>query len=371
METRTTIRRYFESLDLVRGIAACAVLVYHTDFMFGLRHQLLPGGYLAVDLFFVLSGFVLSLNYQDAIAGGEISFRKYLTARLARLYPLFVATTVIGFVVMTARHKANYGYFDTAALVKSAAFNLAMLPSFAGAYGTGTLFIFNPATWSIFFEMVVSVLFFVCLARLRAQVLVLLVAGAAAALASTIMWYGTSDLGYATENIWAGFARVTFSFVAGMLVYRLYRRRPWRCPRAFYYLAIAVVIGVMQAKLRFPSSPWLDMAAIGLLLPAVVAIGAGVSLTGVEARAARFLGETSYAVYLTQGSLIIIAAGLSQSLLGEKIYDLGAWVGFVFVAVTLALSFLTYRFFELPARLFLRHLGSGERMPAEQVRSQV
>ena len=112
METRTTMRRYFESLDLVRGIAACAVLVYHTDFMFGLRHQLLPGGYLAVDLFFVLSGFVLSLNYQNAIASGEISFRKYLTVRLARLYPLFVATTVVGLVVMTMRHNANFGYID-------------------------------------------------------------------------------------------------------------------------------------------------------------------------------------------------------------------------------------------------------------------
>jgi peptidoglycan/LPS O-acetylase OafA/YrhL len=371
METRTTMRRYFESMDLVRGIAACAVLVYHIDFMFGMRHRLLPGGYLAVDLFFVLSGFVLSLNYQDAIASGGITFRKYLMARLARLYPLFVATTVIGFVVMTARHKANYGYFDMAALVKSAALNVAMLPSFAAAYGTGTLFIFNPATWSIFFEMVASVLFFACLARMRTQALVLLLAGAAAALGATIIRFGTADLGYATENIWAGFARVTFSFVAGMLVYRLYRRRPWRCPRVVYYLAIAAVVGSMQAKLHFPYPPWLDMAAIGLLLPALVAVSAGVSLTGIEAGAARFLGETSYAVYLTQGSLIIIAAGLSQSLVGEKIYDLGAWVGFAFVTVTLAVSFLTYRFFEQPARLFLRHLGSGERMQAEQVRSQI
>ena len=263
------------------------------------------------------------------------------------------------------------GISTPAALIKSAALNLAMLPSFAGAYGTGTLFIFNPATWSIFFEMVASILFFVCLARLRVEVLVLFLAGAAATLAATVISFGTADLGYATENLWAGFARVAFSFMAGMLVYRLYRRRPWQCPRFLLYLAIAAVIGLMQVKLYFPSSPWLDIVAIGLLLPALVAISAGVCLTGMEAGVARFLGETSYAVYLTQGSLIIIAAGLSQSLLGVKIYDLGAWVGFAFVAVTLALAFLTYRFFELPARLFLRHLGSGERMPAEQVRSQI
>jgi len=74
-------RRYFESLDLVRGLAALVVLLYHVDFMFGLRYWLLHGGYLAVDLFFVLSGFVLSLTYGRSIADGSLGIRKYAVAR--------------------------------------------------------------------------------------------------------------------------------------------------------------------------------------------------------------------------------------------------------------------------------------------------
>src|ERR1044071_4438193 len=121
--------QYFESLDLVRGLAALVVLIYHVDFMFGLRHWLMHGGYLAVDLFFVLSGFVLSLNYGRSIADGSLGIRKYAVARMARLFPLFLATTCVGFVVMTARYRSNFGYFDTANLIKSALVNIAMLPS--------------------------------------------------------------------------------------------------------------------------------------------------------------------------------------------------------------------------------------------------
>src|SRR5260221_10537568 len=86
-------RRYFESLDMVRGLAALVVLIYHVDFMFGLRHWLLHGGYLAVDLFFVLSGFVLSFTYGRGIADGSLGIRKYAVARIAHLFPLFLATT--------------------------------------------------------------------------------------------------------------------------------------------------------------------------------------------------------------------------------------------------------------------------------------
>jgi len=151
-------RRYFESLDLVRGLAALVVLIYHVDFMFGLRHWLMHGGYLAVDLFFVLSGFVLSLTYGRSIADGSLGIRKYAVARIARLFPLFLATTCVGFVVMTARYRSIYGDFDPANSVKTALFNIFMMPSFVGMYNIKTSFPFNPASWSIFFELVASFL---------------------------------------------------------------------------------------------------------------------------------------------------------------------------------------------------------------------
>jgi peptidoglycan/LPS O-acetylase OafA/YrhL len=363
---------YFATLDLVRGLAALVVLIYHVDFMFGLRHELLPGGYLAVDLFFVLSGVVLSLNYGERIAGRTITFRSYLVARIARLYPLFLATTVIGFVVMTIRYRANYGYVDSLKLLESGLLNTLMLPSFAEPYGVKPLFIFNPASWTILFEMVASLLFFLYLARAGTRSLVVIAIVAGGALAAVIVSATTVDLGYSTENILAGFPRVMYSFTIGVLIERLFARRPWQCPSWCCYGLLIAVIVLMQLKLLDRENPLFDILAVGVILPLLVAVSVGSTLTGRAYRLARFLGETSYSVYLTQGALIIIAAGLTQSLVGEKIYDLAPWAGFVFVLGVVTLSFLTYRFYEQPARIFFRQFArSRTRETAENARSRI
>jgi len=71
---------------------------------------------------------------------------------MARLFPLFLATTFVGFVVMTTRYRSIYGEFDTANLVKAALVNIIVMPSFVGLYDMKTSFPFNPASWSIFFR---------------------------------------------------------------------------------------------------------------------------------------------------------------------------------------------------------------------------
>lgn len=357
-------QKYFDSLDLVRGVAALVVLIYHADFMFGLRGQLLPAGYLAVDLFFVLSGFVLSLNYGSQIMNRTASLWSYAAARFARLYPLFLATTAIGVFIMTLRHQTRYGYIDTIPLLKSAFANLLMLPSFATPYDIQTLYIFNPATWSIFFEVIASFLFFFYIGRASRRALIVLACLSGAALVATIVAMDTVDLGYATFNFWAGFPRVVYSFTVGVLIQRAFATSPWRMPRAVLFVMLLALLAVMQVKLFLPASPVFDCFAVLFFLPAVVVVSAGVSLDGMWRSIATFLGEISYSVYLLQGALIIIAAGLAQALAGEKIYDLGIWVGFVFVPCAMILSFATYRLYEKPARLLLRKIGNDSRLQA-------
>jgi peptidoglycan/LPS O-acetylase OafA/YrhL len=357
-------RRYFESLDLVRGLAALVVLIYHTDFMFGLRHLLLPGGYLAVDLFFVLSGFVLSLTYGRSIADGSLKIRNYAVARMARLFPLFLATTCIGFFVMTARYRSNFGYFDTANLIKSALVNIAMLPSFISLYNmpTATSFPFNAATWSIFFELVASFLFFYFFGRTNRITLIGVAVLAWLVLAITVVQVGTIDVGYASDNFFAGFPRVIFSFTVGVLIQRVFARNPWQCRPWLLYALLAVWLMLVQLRVVFAAAQIFDLLAVTIVLPAIVVVGAGVRLAGAARAVAIFLGQTSYAVYLTQGSLIIAAAGVSQALLDRKIYDLGPWVGFVFVPFVVAVSYLSYRYYELPARIMLRQFGDSKRL---------
>lgn len=357
-------RKYFESLDMVRGLAALVVLIYHVDFMFGLRHWLLSGGYLAVDLFFVLSGFVLSLTYGRSIADGSLGIRKYAVARIARLFPLFLATTCVGFFVMTARYRSNFGYFDTANLIKSALFNIAMMPSFVSLYNmtTATSFPFNAATWSIFFELVASFLFFYFFGRASRITLIVVAALAWVVLAITIGQIGTIDVGYASDNFFAGFPRVIFSFTVGVLIQRAFARNPWQCRPWLFYALLAIWLMLVQLRVVFAAPDVFDLLAVTIVLPGLVVVGAGVTLTGRARAVAIFLGQTSYAVYLTQGSLIIAAAGASQFLLDRKIYELGSWVGFVFVPFVVAVSYLSYRYYELPARIMLRQFGDSKRL---------
>lgn len=353
-ERATPRRQYFDCLDLIRGVAALLVLIYHVDFMFGVRGQLLPAGYLAVDLFFILSGFVLSLTYGQRIRQATIDFRGYLVARLARLYPLFLLTTLAGIVVMTMRFKTNYGYVDTLPLLASAIMNLFMIPTFAAPYGTQTAFIFNPASWSIFFEMIASILFFLGLARLpnAGLVLVLVASGILAAL--SIFTVGTIDVGYATDNLIYALPRVVYSFTVGILIQRAFAKSAWTCKVTVTYVLLLLVIALMQLKLWLPHQPYIDLLSLTVVLPMLVIASAGTTLHGPSQRIASLLGQASYGVYLAQGTLIIAAAGVSQKLFGEKIYALSPWVGFAFVTFTLAVSLLIAEYFEYPARRYLK-----------------
>ena len=81
---------YIHSLDLLRGFAALSVCLYHTGFLLMPGYHILPGGYLCVDLFFLLSGFVIARTYDRRIASGMV-LGAFAIQRLARLYPLFLS----------------------------------------------------------------------------------------------------------------------------------------------------------------------------------------------------------------------------------------------------------------------------------------
>jgi peptidoglycan/LPS O-acetylase OafA/YrhL len=322
--------------------------------MFGLRNSLFPGGYLSVDVFFVLSGFVLSLNYGGAISSGAIDARAFIVARFARLYPLFFATTLVGCVVMTARFRSNFGHIEYIALIESSAANLFLAPSFFEPYGLRSLFPFNPASWSIFFELFASVAFFVFLGRLRVKLLLLVIAASAITLALTIWLVGTIDQGYSTATFIPGFPRVLFSFSVGVAIQRCFERRPWRLSGRVLFSTLLLALLFVQARLYVSNIRLYDLVGVYLLAPLIVMVGAGVSLEGLRRRMAAFLGDISYSVYLTHNALIIAAAGLAQVALGAKIYDLGPGVGFAFVPFVVGVSYASYSRLERPARMYIR-----------------
>ncbi|HSU19545.1 MAG TPA: acyltransferase family protein, partial [Acidobacteriaceae bacterium] len=184
----------FETLDALRGIAALAVVEYHAT---ALSAHAFRHGYLAVDFFFVLSGFVLSYAYGDRLAEGW-STASFMKARFIRLWPLNTLGLLLGLLLGVAHHPLD------AALLRTILLNLIFLPSRLLPHGSW--FPVNPVAWTLFFELFSNLFHVLFLRRARSGVLIAVVCLSGAVYAQRILVAGSADIGINVAAI-DGFAR--------------------------------------------------------------------------------------------------------------------------------------------------------------------
>lgn len=347
-------------LDLLRGLAAIAVLLYHANYMLGSYALNLHKGYLAVDFFFMLSGFVISANYHATVRG-SISWPDFLSVRVARLWPLFLLSTLLGAVAVVVKLTRDSGYFDAYGVLSSLAVNGLMLPSFFQAYGVDRLFVFNGASWSVFFEVLINLVFFAFLRTQPLKTMCILSAAFAGFLSVMAQANGSLDGGWSAATFHVGSARVLFGFTAGMAVYLIGRHL------RFHSDGPAALVPVAGLALSFfLNGTWLvDCALVILAFPLLLLLASRGHLTGLWARLGGRLGDISYSVYLLQTPAMLFAAGACQKFSGQKIAGFAPVSGVLFITGLLGISFLSWRYFELPAqRLIRRRLGSRQQRPS-------
>ena len=336
---------HYASLDLLRGVAAICVLLYHTDFLFDARGIILPKAYLCVDFFFALSGFVIAANY-SLEARPKIFFRQFLIARLARLWPLLAASVSVGFLVMGAKLYQDFHYFDTLPLIGSAVFNGLMLPSFFQPYSIDRLYIFNGAAWSIFFELMINIVYFVFFRRLlNKYLLIVLLLSWCALFLSAFSNHGL-DVGWSSQNFIYGFARVFYSFILGLVIFsgRVFER--FRVS-AFWLVSMAILF-VFTLQLDWG---WIyDLIIITLVFPVILIVSVNSNVVGKTKAIAQFIGDISYSVYLLQTPFIILFSGLSVVLLGAKIGVFTPTAGYVFLMLFIPCCYFCWRYFEMPSQ---------------------
>jgi len=152
-------RRQYQTLDGLRGVAALGIVVLHTPHFFD--HWHLPYSFLAVDLFFVLSGFVLAASYETKLQSGMTAMQ-FLRIRLLRLYPLYLLGTMLGVPValMAMRYGGNglSVEWSQGLFWSSLPLSLLMLPTPTTGVD-GVLYPFNPVLWTLFFEIAVNLLY--------------------------------------------------------------------------------------------------------------------------------------------------------------------------------------------------------------------
>jgi peptidoglycan/LPS O-acetylase OafA/YrhL len=328
-------------LDGLRGLAALCVITDHIDA--GFLTAALPGRYLAVDFFFVLSGFVLSHAYGARLAAG-MGPLAFMRVRLIRLYPLYLVGLLAGFG-LTLLQVIRWGMHPAETLAAPFALNLLMLPS-----PMGLTFPFDAPAWSLFFELVANLAFAVFFLRLSPRALGALIALSALGLLACATAFDKLDGGWIPENFVVGFPRVFFGFFAGVLIHRVSQRMD--LPALPSWAAYVLLFGLLAVPSIGPSRAWTDLAIIVIGCPALVALSAATGGTGRLERAMGWLGAMSYGVYVLHVP-IIAWLGAAQRMLAPGLEV----PGIVFFALVAALALASAAFldqrYDRPVRAWL------------------
>lgn len=316
--TNACQRPRYELLDGLRGVAAVMVIWYHffEGFATSPVDQMMNHGYLAVDFFFVLSGFVIGYAYDGRMRPrGRMTGRGFMLRRVIRLHPMVVLAVVLGalsFIIQGCEQwdgsRVPLGMVLVALLLGM--FLIPVLPGMgAEVRGNGEMFPLNGPSWSLFFEYIGSILYAVALHRASKRTLawVTAISGIALAVCSMTNLSGAYHIGFGWSTgpdglgLLGGFLRLSFSFSAGLLMQRCFRPRRIR---GAFWLCAAIVCAVMACPYVGGDEPSVlnavyDSAATLLVFPAVVYIGAcGTTTDRFSTASCDFLGRLSYPVYI-------------------------------------------------------------------------
>lgn len=353
---------HYDLLDGLRGVAALTVVCFHLFEAYATSHldQRINHGYLAVDFFFILSGFVVGYAYDDRWT--KMTVREFLTRRLVRLQPMVVIGALIGAVMFYTQGCPvwDVSAVPVAMLLVATLMNAFMIPATPDAEirGVGEMYPLNGPAWSLFFEYIGNVLYALFIRRLSTRALAVLVAAAGCGLAAFSVWGPLGDIcvGFSLtgENIVGGSLRLLFAFPAGLLLSRVFR--PVRVRGAFWIGTLAVVALASVPRIGGSEHLWMngvyDALCAVVLFPLIVWIGAsGKTTDRVTSRICKFLGDISYPLYMVHYPFIYLyyAWVKNENLtFGQSLPGAAA-----LVAGSVALAWLCLRFYDEPVRRFL------------------
>ena len=366
---------HYELLDGLRGVAAILVLFYHIFEGFSFAEvqnkagdgiiTTLNHGHIAVDFFFILSGFVISYAYDDRWK--KMSTWQFFKRRLIRLHPMLIMGAIIGFAAFAFvgferwdGTTAPAGWVMTALLL-----TMFMIPAVPGipyeVRGNGEMFPLNGPGWSLFFEYIGNILYALFMRRISTKLLtvftVLLGIAHAWFFIGNISGYDMIGVGWTIDevNFWGGLVRMLFPFSMGMLLARTFK--PRKIKGAFWICSITLAVLFSVPYIASTGSISLnslyEFVCIALLFPVIVWIGAcGSAGSGITSKANRILGDISYPLYIVHYPIMYV---FYAWLIEKKYYALGdCWETALLVVISsILLAFLCLKFYDEPVRRWL------------------
>ena len=305
-------KQHYYLLDGLRGVAALMVIVYHLFECFPAETWIIGHGYLAVDFFFILSGFVVGYAYDDRWSkrvpeGKRLTVWGFFKRRLIRLHPMVVMGIALGVLTFYIQGGAQWDgtRMAVSAVMLAVLLHLFFIPEIPGAgsdvRGNGEMFPLNGPHWSLFFEYIGNIFYALLLRRLSTKwltvwVIVMGVAFAAFGV-SDVVGYGSIGVGWTLDgmNFWGGLLRMTFPFSCGLLMSRVFK--PMKIRGAFW-LCTALIVAFLSVPNLGGWNCVYEVCCVIVVFPVVVYMAAsGVTTDATSTGLCRFLGDISYPLY--------------------------------------------------------------------------
>lgn len=379
METKSPVssaafadtKQHYELLDGLRGVAALLVLWYHIhegfSFAGGGVIERVNHGYLAVDFFFILSGFVISYAYDDRWAKGSLTMKGFFRRRLIRLHPMVVMGAMIGCICYLLQGSVRWDGSHVSLSLIMLALLCAMffIPAAPGARydvrGNGEMFPLNGPSWSLFFEYIGNLLYALLVRRMSDKALAVLTAllgvGVAVFTMGDLVGYGMFGVGWTLDglNFFGGLIRMMFPFSMGMLVQRKFR--PVKVRGAFWICSLVLLVlfhvPYIESSGGFCMNGLFESACIILVFPFLIWLAAsGRTTDRFSTAVCKFLGDISFPVYIVHYPLMYL---FYSWLIKTKQYTLGeTWpLALVVCLGSVLLAYACLKLYDEPVRRWL------------------
>ena len=316
-------RPRYDILDGLRGVAAVMVLLYHvfndakSFFVWPEPVYEFYHGFLGVDFFFILSGFVMGYAYDLRLEDRSLTLGGFIKRRLIRLHPMVVMGVILGLIAFLIQGCTKWDGTEVSlqAVMWATLLGLFLIPSPLGmdVRGNTEAFPLNGPHWSLFFEYIGSLLYGILLHRLPTKWLRVWVACGIFSIAAYALLQegGGVAYGWSSEpmNLLGGALRMLYAYPMGLLMARMFRQRkpePLQGPVfLFCSLALVVLLGLPLFGGK-ESETIYQLVCLFSFFPGIIWIGARGMVSGRQQRAVSFLGRLSYPLYATHFPLIYL-----------------------------------------------------------------
>lgn len=366
----TDTKPHYDLLDGLRGVAALLVVWYHVfegyAFAGGGTIESINHGYLAVDFFFILSGFVIGYAYDDRWSK-SLTMKDFFKRRLIRLHPMVVMGVVLGVITFCIQGSVQWDgtHVATSMIMLSVLCSLFFIPALPGAgyevRGNGEMFPLNGPSWSLFFEYIGNILYALFIRRLSTKALgalvVLLGAGLTAFAAFDVSGYGNIGVGWTLDgvNFLGGSLRMLFPFTMGLFLSRIFK--PMKVRGAFW-ICSAVLLALFSVPYLEGMEPvsmngLYEMFCVIVVFPILIWLGASGSTTDKNStRICKFLGDISFPLYIIHYPFMYL---FYAWLIEKQLFTLGeTWQVVLCVYIgSVVVAYLCLKLYDEPVRRWL------------------